>query len=343
MKLLFAIIALLCVACDRGHKTPEPQYDVNCKATHIVGAYHGSEHSQAYNYNIVLSTANADSDSFAPDASYYYFEIYSDIYSNGGEYVNLPVEYGTSRVYRYDPNSKNNNGYFAAENSYAIFTDSEGIPTTVRYSAGTLTLKRNDSGVEIVADLVMEDGSTHCVKHSGKRAFRNLNNKPYSTLSSDLSLSYDNMAMYSEIHKDVYPYIDCHYIILSEDAALENGTAILLELFVPSGQGECVGEYSALATSSDDIDTYTYLPGAIEQNALRGAWYAVMESGSVGETMAPIVYGKIAISHGEHGSMIFRFECSDDANNAITGSVTSTPTSDDSASVAPKLLTLTAK
>lgn len=343
MKLLFVIIALICVACNGGDKTPEPQYDVNCKATYLVGTYHGTEYSEAYNYNIVLSTTNADSDSFAPDASYYYFEIYSDIYSEGGEYVDLPVASGTSRQYRYDKYSKHQSGRFSAEHSYAIFTDSEGTPTTMCYSDGTLTLKRNGSGVEIVANLVMEDGTTHCVKYTGEHTFRNLNNEPYSTLSSDLSLNYDNMVMYSEIHEDIYPYIDCHYIILSEDAKLKNGAAILLELFLPSEQDECTGEYNALAIHSDNISAYTYLPGAIEQNALRGAWYAVMENGSVGETMAPIVYGKINISHGEDGAMLFTFECTDDAGNDITGSVTGTTLSYEGVSAVSKLLTLTAK
>jgi len=324
MKLLFAIIALICVACNGHKEPPQPQYDVNFKATCLAGTYHGTEYSQAYNYNIVLSDANADSDSFAPNASYYYFEIYSDIYSEGGEYVDLPVASGTSRQYRYDQYSQQRSGFFAAENSYAIFTDNEGIPTTVRYSGGTLTLKRSGSGVDIVAELVMKDGSTHCVNYSGERAFRNLNNKPYSTLGNDIELNLSNIALYKEELGEYISGVNYHYIMLSEDVAFEDGKTIILELLVPSHSTTLYGSYNALESSDNYYHNYhyTYFPGAIEQEALRGAWYIELVGGSVGSTMAPIMSGKINISKGDEGSTIFGFDCSDDAGHKISGTVT---------------------
>ena len=324
MKLLFVMIALICVACNRGDKTPEPQYDVNCKATHLMGTYHGTEYSEAYNYNIVLSDANADSDSFAPNASYYYFEIYSDIYSKGGEYIDLPVASNTSRQYRYDQYSRRRSGFFSAENSYAIFTDNEGNTTQVGYSDGTLTLKHNGSSVEITAELVLENGTTHCVKYSGPRQYHNLTNQPYSTLRNDIELSLSDTALYTEHLGEYTNRVDCYYIMLSEDANFKDGKTIILELLLPSYSEVLYGTYNAF----DNRDSYaeelyhTYFPGAIEQETLRGAWYVELVGGSAGSVMAPIMGGEIKIAEGDNLSTIFTFDCYDDASNKISGTVT---------------------
>ena len=318
------MIALICVACNRGDKTPEPQYDVNCKATHLAGTYHGSEHSVAYNYNIVLSNANADSDSFEPNASYYYFEIYSDIYSKGGEYIDLPVASNTSRQYRYDQYSRRRSGFFSAENSYAIFTDNEGNTTQVGYSDGTLTLKHNGSSVEITAELVLENGTTHCVKYSGPRQYHNLTNQPYSTLRNDIELSLSDTALYTEHLGEYTNSVDCYYIMLSEDANFKDGKTIILELLLPSYSEVLYGTYNAF----DNRDSYaeelyhTYFPGAIEQETLRGAWYVELVGGSAGSVMAPIMGGEIKIAEGDNLSTIFTFDCYDDASNKISGTVT---------------------
>lgn len=318
------MIALICVACNRGDKTPEPQYDVNCKATHLMGTYHGTEYSEAYNYNIVLSDANADSDSFAPNASYYYFEIYSDIYSKGGEYIDLPVASNTSRQYRYDQYSRRRSGFFSAENSYAIFTDNEGNTTQVGYSDGTLTLKHNGSSVEITAELVLENGTTHCVKYSGPRQYHNLTNQPYSTLRNDIELSLSDTALYTEHLGEYTNSVDCYYIMLSEDANFKDGKTIILELLLPSYSEVLYGTYNAF----DNRDYYaeelyhTYFPGAIEQETLRGAWYVELVGGSAGSVMAPIMGGEIKIAEGDNLSTIFTFDCYDDASNKISGTVT---------------------
>ncbi len=318
------MIALICVACNRGDKTPEPQYDVNCKATHLMGTYHGTEYSEAYNYNIVLSDANADSDSFAPNASYYYFEIYSDIYSKGGEYIDLPVASNTSRQYRYDQYSRRRSGFFSAENSYAIFTDNEGNTTQVGYSDGTLTLKHNGSSVEITAELVLENGTTHCVKYSGPRQYHNLTNQPYSTLRNDIELSLSDTALYTEHLGEYTNSVDCYYIMLSEDANFKDGKTIILELLLPSYSEVLYGTYNAF----DNRDSYaeelyhTYFPGAIEQETLRGAWYVELVGGSAGSVMAPIMGGEIKIAEGDNLSTIFTFDCYDDASNKISGTVT---------------------
>lgn len=318
------MIALICVACNRGDKTPEPQYDVNCKATHLMGTYHGTEYSEAYNYNIVLSDANADSDSFAPNASYYYFEIYSDIYSKGGEYIDLPVASNTSRQYRYDQYSRRRSGFFSAENSYAIFTDNEGNTTQVGYSDGTLTLKHNGSSVEITAELVLENGTTHCVKYSGPRQYHNLTNQPYSTLRNDIELSLSDTALYTEHLGEYTNSVDCYYIMLSEDANFKDGKTIILELLLPSYSEVLYGTYNAF----DNRDSYaeelyhTYFPGAIEQETLRGAWYVELVGGSAGAVMAPIMGGEIKIAEGDNLSTIFTFDCYDDASNKISGTVT---------------------
>ena len=324
MRLLFAFIALLAVACNRGHETPEIQYDVKCKATYLTGTYHGDEHSKAYNYNIVLSNANADSDSFAPNASYYYFEIYSDIYSKGGEYVDLPVASNTSRQYRYDEYSSHRSGFFSAEHSYAIFTDNEGNTTQVGYTDGTLTLKHNGSSVEITAELVMEDGTTHCVKYSGPRQYHNLTNQPYSTLRNDLELSLSDTALYTEHLGEYTNSVDCYYIMLSEDANFKDGKTIILELLLPSYREVLYGTYNAF----DNWDSYaeelyyTYFSGTIRQETLRGAWYVELVGGSVDTVMAPIMGGTIKISEGDDLSTIFTFDCYDDASNKISGTVT---------------------
>ncbi|MBO5697087.1 MAG: hypothetical protein J6R90_01690 [Alistipes sp.] len=312
------------MACNRGDKTPEPQYDVNCKATHLMGTYHGTEYSEAYNYNIVLSDANADSDSFAPNASYYYFEIYSDIYSKGGEYIDLPVASNTSRQYRYDQYSRRRSGFFSAENSYAIFTDNEGNTTQVGYSDGTLTLKHNGSSVEITAELVLENGTTHCVKYSGPRQYHNLTNQPYSTLRNDIELSLSDTALYTEHLGEYTNSVDCYYIMLSEDANFKDGKTIILELLLPSYSEVLYGTYNAF----DNRDSYaeelyhTYFPGAIEQETLRGAWYVELVGGSAGSVMAPIMGGEIKIAEGDNLSTIFTFDCYDDASNKISGTVT---------------------
>ena len=318
------MIALICVACNRGDKTPEPQYDVNCKTTHLMGTYHGTEYSEAYNYNIVLSDANADSDSFAPNASYYYFEIYSDIYSKGGEYIDLPVASNTSRQYRYDQYSRRRSGFFSAENSYAIFTDNEGNTTQVGYSDGTLTLKHNGSSVEITAELVLENGTTHCVKYSGPRQYHNLTNQPYSTLRNDIELSLSDTALYTEHLGEYTNSVDCYYIMLSEDANFRDGKTIILELLLPSYSEVLYGTYNAF----DNRDSYaeelyhTYFPGTIEQETLRGAWYVELVGGSAGSVMAPIMGGEIKIAEGDNLSTIFTFDCYDDASNKISGTVT---------------------
>lgn len=328
MRLLFAFIALLAVACNRGHETPEIQYDVKCKATYLAGTYHGDEHSKAYNYNIVLSNANADSDSFAPNASYYYFEIYSDIYSKGGEYVDLPVASNTSRQYRYDEYSSHRSGFFSAEHSYAIFTDNEGNTTQVGYYDGTLTLKHNGSSVEITAELVMEDGTTHCVKYTGPRQYHNLTNQPYSTLRNDLELSLSDTALYTEHLGEYTNSVDCYYIMLSEDANFKDGKTIILELLLPSYSEVLYGTYNAFDNRDSYAEElyYTYFSGAIKQETLRGAWYVELVGGSVDTVMAPIMGGTIKISEGDDLSTIFTFDCYDDASNKISGTVTTSAT-----------------
>lgn len=326
MKILFAIIALLAVACNRGEEdVKKPACDVEFRATHLIGTYHGTEYSKAYNYNIVLSDYSADSDSFAPNASYYYFELYSDIYSEGGAYVNLPVANGTSRQYRYDQYNKRYNGTFTAERSYAIFTDSEGNPTRQNYTSGTLNIAYKEGNkVEIVADIVMEDGKLHRIKYQGSRTFYNLYNDPYSTLYTDLEFSLSDMTLYTESLGNYYDDVDCHYFMLSEDAEGKNGKVFLIELLIPHNKESICGTYTPFATTAESYTelAYTYFPGSIEQDVLRGAWYVEMEDGSVGATMAPIADGKIAISEKEEGPMLFEFDCSDDAGHKIRGTAT---------------------
>lgn len=325
MKLIFAAFALLFVACGGNNDEPkEMHYDVDFRASHLVGSYHGTEYSEACNYNIVFSDHSADSDAFAPNASYYYFEIYSDVYSSGGAYVDLPVAAGTSIQYRYDPNNTRRGGTFAAEYSYAIVTDDMGNPTKIAYSSGRLNIKRNGTAVEIEAELEMSDGTLHRVKYSGGLAFKNLNNEPYSTLDSNLELDIADAAIYTELLGSYRDGIDCHYIMLSEDADFENGATVILELLKPEGATDLYGNYNALSISDihDDSDYfYTFFPGAIEQESLRGAWYLEMEGGAVGTIMAPIADGRIVIAESEDGVTTFSFDCIDDAGHKIMGTI----------------------
>lgn len=320
-RTIFTLMALALLGCRGGDDTnSDSRYDILFEASHLVGTYHANEHSEAYNYNIVLSDYSADSDSYAPCATYYYFEIYSDYASRGGEYVDLPTPNNTSTLYSYDSDNKQRRNTFAAELSYVITTDAECNPTRHNYTSGKLTIKRNGYKAEIVAELTMDDGTLHRVEYSGPSSFKNLNNEPYSTLDGDLALDLQDMTLYTE-NLGAYSYgVECRYIMLSEDAVGEDGKLLLIEVLVPSDNTP-YNIYNTLDFNSylPEEFFYTYFPGSIEDSALRGAWYAIMEGGSVGDTMAPIVNGTIAITEGDDNTTLFEFDCLDDAGNKITG------------------------
>lgn len=323
MRLLFVLIALLCVACNRpNNHTAKPKYDVDFEATHIVGAYYGSEASQAYNYYILLSDVSAESGEVVPNATYYYFDIYSDIFSQGGLYVDFPTYDGTTTQYKYDPLNKQYSGTFSAEYSYAITTDETGAMSYLYYLEGWVNISRNS----IEAELIMEDGQRHRVRYSGTPAFRNLNTEPLTTLNKDIELNLTNMTMYAELHTEYQSYIDYSYVMLSEDSEFRDGVTLIFELLTPSSNPSIYGSYEAL--DSYDI-SYRYFPGTIEQELLRGVWYTVLENGSVSSQMAPIVNGTITINEGESGEMLFTLNCKDDGGNNITGTVSTLAPSND--------------
>lgn len=139
--------------------TPEPPTPGETEEytmPYLGGEYYGTDYSDAYNYYVVISDAEATGNANVEGAKYYYFDLYSAT-DNG-----LVIPNG---VYTYDPTDSCAAGTFSSYYSYGFIGDgNSGAAEWFLYAEGS---KVTITDGKIVADLILADGRHHVVTYEG--------------------------------------------------------------------------------------------------------------------------------------------------------------------------------
>ena len=286
-----------------------PGEDVEFAATFFGGEYYGD--TGVHNYYFVLSDAEATGDGVVEGATYYYFDLYSDVLTDP-----LRVANG---VYTYDTTDSGNPGTFSAYYSYGFYAaGAEGTKWYFYAEGSKVTVTDN----KIVADLILEDGSKHTVTYEGDLSLAAAPDGG-STLDGDLEVNMTGATIYSEYYDQYYnAYTDNYYIQIFEDMATGTGRYFVLDVLADFNTSV---DYRGTFTCSEDYGINTFVPGYLEDGALAGSWYAELEDGYVAGNIAPLVDGEITFTFNDDGTRTLTLNCVDDLGNKITGTVVCNP------------------
>lgn len=146
------------IVTQSGQVRPE---EVAITAPYLLGHYFGDYANEAYNYYIVLSESNYDSNkSFYAGGWKYFLDIYSDIHPT--DYTNIRIPNG---VYTLNTNNDGKAGTFLSYYSIYKEYNSNGTQRAEReYKSGTLTV--TDDVVKL--EVTFTDGTDkHIVTYTG--------------------------------------------------------------------------------------------------------------------------------------------------------------------------------
>ena len=286
-----------------------PGEDVEFAATFFGGEYYGD--TGVHNYYFVLSDTEVTGNSAVEGATYYYFDLYSDVLTDP-----LRVANG---VYTYDTTDSGNTGTFSAYYSYGFYAaGTEGTKWYFYAEGSKVTVTDN----KIVADLILEDGSKHTVTYEGDLSLAAAPDGG-STLDGDLEVNMTGATIYSEYYDQYYSAdTDNYYIQIFEDMATGTGRYFVLDVLADFNTSV---DYRGTFTCSDSYGINTFVPGYLDDGALAGSWYAELEDGYVSGNMAPLVDGTITFTFNDDGTRTLTLNCVDDLGNKITGTVVCNP------------------
>lgn len=274
-------------------------------------AYIPNSSITAHNYYVILTDGDPYDENDMPNATYYCFDIYSDILD-----ANAPVL--PKGTYTFDATESCEAGTMNGYYTYGYTTDSEAQMVDIfEYTSGTLTVTEN----RIVAVMTLLDGSVHTITYDGD-LYVDVDIESLSTLEEDITLTGSGFGIIANNYGDeIAPNMNNWIITLYEDYNLRSGIYLSFDIMTDIAAENYAGEY----TVSTENETYTYYPGYIADDMLYGSWYAEVEDNEIVGDMAPITEGKVTITIARDGTQTFTLECTDDAGNKICGTLTGTP------------------
>ena len=262
--------------------------------------FYEAQGNTANNYYVVLANVKINDEMDAANATYCCLDLYSSV--NSGTVPN-----GT---YTLDTKNSGKAGTAGAEYTYVYNTDNSGkYLSLVEFSEGTVTVSDN----KIEAVMKTAEGAVYKISYEGS-----LNFNAISTLENDLFLDSTTI----DIVATEYEW---------EDKSIRNWTIELYDSFEDKIGLYMVVDILCDATAPNYAGTYkssymgevnTFFPGGLDDNYLVCSYYTMLIDGKPSSTLAPIYKGTITITCNADGTETFTFDCVDDINNKIYGTLT---------------------
>lgn len=296
---------------------PEGTVDYDYDATVFGGEYYGMGDNDNFNYYIQVGTGEINEFNDAPNAVYYYFDLYAKY--RGGDHPIVPN--GT-----YTLDTKNNMaiGTFTVEHSKAHINNEYGAADTeFKMASGTVTVTDN----RFEATLHMTDGTVHHVLYEGELYVPNAvydTPEVATTLTEDYTFDHQNATLRLFYYGDYYDCGKDYWSVqLIESVNPINGDFIMVDI-ITDGLNEgpqaenVIGTYTAC--SDLDIKESSFLAGFMEGVKYLYSWRFICVEDYIvnGNGRAPISDGTISISF-EGNNFTVSFDCVDDANNKFAG------------------------
>lgn len=293
---------------------------LNFEATIFSGDFYHMEslYWNAHNYYFTLSDAVIDRNNPVPNSTYFYFDLYTDT-----ETEDHSIPCGT---YTLDPESQWLAGTLNGGKTYGFTINARGDDYAKRYlfTEGEVVVSER----KIEAEFVCEDGTKVRVSYEGDHTTTPHyaeKNDYLSTLSSDVNLDLQGATVSANYYGDYFTEDSDNWTVrIYEDANRLNGLFIQLELLADPNRSDWQYLYTALQDNSlsnpeDYLDTY--IKGYISEGNIAGSWYAVLKDGGINYEMAPIMDGSVDIVLNDDGTTSFTFDCVDDADHKIKGTI----------------------
>ena len=304
--------------------TAEPEPTV-FTANHAYAFYYGDQYTPgtADNFYFFFSDLGVDENGWElPNGTYYRFDLYTEIIdTTNGIYI-------PEGTYTYDCLDSMQVGTFSDINSAYYVMDDSGWDYVVDSSLGEGSITFTEGGVRAE---VLVKGATHIITYEGDITFIDVSSsggggegETLSTLTEDKVLDIEGATVILEYYGDYYYNGTDNWVVyLYEDMETHNGAYLMFEILCDPAADNIAGTYAA--DSWGECDTaYTYLPGYVSGDDMWGSWYVDMLGGDINEDVAPIFDGEFTIDIDADGVYTFTFNCYDDADHAITGSIKAT-------------------
>ena len=308
--------------------TAEPEPTV-FTANHAYAFYYGDQYTPgtADNFYFFFSDLGVDENGWElPNGTYYRFDLYTEIIdTTNGIYI-------PEGTYIYDCLDSMQVGTFSDINSAYYVMDDSGWDYVVNSSLGEGSITFTEGGVRAE---VLVNGATHTITYEGDITFVDVSSsggggedETLSTLTEDKVLDIEGATVVLEYYGDYYYNGTDNWVVyLYEDMETLNGAYLMFEILCDPAADNIAGTYAA--DSWGECDTaYTYLPGYVSGDDMWGSWYVDMLGGDINEDLAPIFDGEFTIDIDADGVYTFTFDCYDDADHAITGSIKATMSSE---------------
>ena len=253
----------------------------------------------AHNYYVMLSSVE---DLSVYKANEVYLTL--DLYAATGNADAPVIPNGT---YTFDEFYKT--GSASCYYSELTVVDANGTKNTYIPAEGSFEVSDN----KIEGYFIDEIGNVHSFVYHGTTAL------PVVEVE-DIEFNETGYTCYLENDADYYGVGADNYIItILEDDATTSGNYLLLDIIVDPEATNCNGEFTAMVNSNDPYSKY--IPGYIQNGYLMGSWYAVLDNGNVTDLYTPLYSGAITITDNGDETMTFTFDCVDDKNHKIVGSI----------------------
>ena len=299
------------------------------EANYAYAFYYGDQYTPgtADNFYFFFSDLGVDENGWElPNGTYYRFDLYTEIIdTTNGIYI-------PEGTYTYDCLDSMQVGTFSDINSAYYIMDDSGWDYVVNSSLGEGSITFTEGGVR--AEVLVE-GATHIITYEGDITFIDVSSsggggegETLSTLTEDKVLDIEGATVILEYYGDYYYNGTDNWVVyLYEDMETHNGAYLMFEILCDPVADNIAGTYAA--DSWGECDTaYTYLPGYVSGDDMWGSWYVDMLGGDINEDLAPIFDGEFTIDIDADGVYTFTFNCYDDADHAITGSIKATMSSE---------------
>lgn len=296
---------------------PEGTVDYDYDATVFGGEYYGMGGNDNFNYYIQVGTGEINEFNDAPNAVYYYFDLYAKY--RGGDHPIVP-----NGTYTLDTKNSMAIGTFTVEHSKAHINNEYGVADTeFKMASGTVTVTDN----RFEATLHMTDGTVHHVLYEGELYVPNAvydTPEVATTLTEDYTFDHQNATLRLFYYGDYYDCGKDYWSVqLMESMNPINGDFIMVDI-ITDGLNEgpqaenVIGTYTAC--SDLDIKESSFLAGFMEGVKYLYSWRFICVEDYIvnGNGRAPISDGTISISF-EGNNFTVSFDCVDDANNKFTG------------------------
>lgn len=296
---------------------PEGAYDYDTTATVFGGEYYGMDANDNFNYYIQVGTGEISEFNDAPNAVYYYFDLYAKY--RGGEHPIVP-----NGTYTLDNKNSMNIGTFTAEYSKAHVNNEYGVADTeFKMTSGTVTITDN----KFEAVIYMTDGTIHHVVYEGELHVPNAvygTPEVATTLTEDYTFDHKGATLRLFYYGDYYDCGKDYWSVqLMETVYPIDGDYLMIDV-ITDGVNEgpqkenIPGTYTAC--SDLDIKENSFLAGIMEGVKYLYSWRFICEEDYIvnGKGRAPITDGTITIEF-DGNNFVATFDCVDDANNKFAG------------------------